>query len=647
MANIHTTCNRDCPDACGMIATVEDGRVTRLRGDPDHPVTRGFLCHRTGEYLLTQYSPDRLLTPLIRRGGELCPATWEEAIRLIAERMTAIRAESGPQAIFHYRSGGSLGMVKAVTDLFFERFGPVTTKSGDICSGAGDAAQMADFGEEDSHDVFDLLNSRHILLWGKNPVVSSPHLVPILRDARARGTTLISVDPVWHQSSRLANRSWQPRPAGDFALAIATAAVLFERGDVDPEAANYCDNLDAFRALALSRSPTDWCVDADLPLAAAEDIATCLASGPTAILVGWGMGRRANGGAIVRALDALGAISGNLGIAGGGVSFYFKRRRAFRPPECAQPDELCLVASTENATVQRRTISEITMGADLLASNPPVRMMWVTAGNPVVMLPDSVSVAKAISTREFVVVVDCFLTDTAALADVVLPTTTILEEDDIVGAYGNHWIGVVRPVVSRPEGVRSDLEITQLLASRLGIRGFEDDARAWKERMLAPALVAAGVDLALLEAGPVRNPLAPPMLFADRVFSTASGRVNLVTEAVPAAPDVPGFPLWLLSISTEKSQSSQWAHEPVGLITATVHPDSSPVPDGQTARLQSQLGEFLVRVRHDERQRKDVVILPKGGHFRAGRAANALVQARVTDMGEGGALYDERVRLIV
>ncbi len=633
MAELHTTCNRDCPDACGLIATVVDGRVTRLRGDPDHPVTRGFLCHRTGAYLDTQYSPDRLLHPLIRRNGTLEPASWAEAIDLIAATMVRIRAESGPEAIFHYRSGGSLGFLKGVTDAFFDRFGPVTIKSGDICSGAGDAAQLADFGEEDSHDVFDLLNARHILLWGKNPVVSGPHLVPILNEAKARGATLVSVDPVWHGSSRLADRSYQPRPAGDFALAMATARVLFDRGHVTADAAARCDNLDAFRALAYARSLADWCAAADLPVQAAEDLADCLGPGaPCTILVGWGMGRRANGGAIVRALDALSAISGNLGVPGGGVSFYFKRRKAFVAPLPVGPPP--------------RTISEITMGADLLAADPPIRMMWVTAGNPAVMLPDSAQVARAIASREFVVVVDAFVTDTAALAHVVLPTTTILEEDDIVGAYGHHWLGVVNPVVPRPEGVRSDLEITQMLADRLGMPGFDAAPRTWKERSLAPALLAHGVDLARLEAGAVRNPLAEAVLFAGRPFPTPTGRVNLLTSAADPAPDVPGYPLWLLSLSTAGSQSSQWAHAHTGPLVATVHPDACPVPDGATARVESAIGTLTVVVKHDARQRRDVVILPKGGHHRAGRAANALIRAQVTDIGEGAALYDERVRIV-
>jgi len=177
-----TVCNRDCPDACSVVAHIEDGRVVRLGGDPSHPVTQGFLCWRTNNFLPLQYSPERLTTPLLRGKA----VSWDEALDFAARELLRIRAESGPAAIFHYRSGGSLGALKHLSDYFFEKLGPVTTKRGDICSGAGDEAQMLDFGEEDSHDVFDLRNSRNIILWGKNPVVSSPHLVPVMNGGACR-----------------------------------------------------------------------------------------------------------------------------------------------------------------------------------------------------------------------------------------------------------------------------------------------------------------------------------------------------------------------------------------------------------------------------------------------------------------------------
>jgi anaerobic selenocysteine-containing dehydrogenase len=635
-----TTCNRDCPDACSIVATVEDGRVVRIAGDPDHPVTRGFLCWRTNHFLPVHHSPERLRTPMLRGAdGVHRRISWDEALDVAAERLGTIRRESGPAAVFHYRSGGTLGMLTMLTDRFFELWGPVTVKRGDICSGAGEAAQETDFGACDSHDLHDLLNARHVLLWGKNVFVSSPHTIPVLRDAKARGARLALIDPVHHRTTELCETFWQPRPGGDFALAMAVARLLFARGAVARSAAARCDNLPAFEALAKSRTVEAWCDDADVSVAAAEDLATRLADGPTAILVGWGMGRRGNGGAIVRALDALAALSGNLGVPGGGVSYYFRRRGAF---------DTSFIGGTKTAP---RTILEPLFGREILdAQDPPVRAVWITAGNPVAMLPESETTVQALGSRDFVVVVDSFMTDTARLAHLVLPTTTLLEADDLLGSYGHHHLGVARPVVPPPAGVRSDLEIMQGLAARTGLAGeLAGTARAWKQRFISAKAAARGVTLEALEAGPVRNPLAERVLFADGRVPTPTGRVNLLTDAPAEATRDAAFPLALLSLSTDRAQSSQWSAKLDGPALCTVHPEvaaAAGLADGAVGRLQSAIGEMAVRVRCDPKQRRDVALVPKGGHLRDGRCANALVRARATDLGEGGALYDEGVRLV-
>jgi anaerobic selenocysteine-containing dehydrogenase len=633
-----TLCNRDCPDVCQIIATVEDGRVTRLQGDPDHPVTQGFLCHRTNQFLSLQYSPERVTQPLLRRGGAFVPISWDDALDLCARELQRIKAESGPAAIFHYRSGGSLGLLKVLTDHFFEQFGPVTIKSGDICSGAGDAAQLADFGEEDSSDLFDLLNAKQILLWGKNVFTSSPHSIPVLKQARSRGAELVLLDPVHHKTASLAQKYLQVRPGGDLALALAVARVLFEEGWTSPEGLASCDHVDDFRALAFERSVAERCAEADVPVEVARDLAWRLGpGGPCTIVVGWGMGRRERGAATVRALDALGAISGNLGRPGGGVSYYFKRRGAFD------------TSFVKGEAVAPRTVCEPMFGVEVPAmKDPPIRALWVTCGNPVAMLPQSHAVADAIRGCEFVVVADAFLTDTARLATLVLPTPTLLETDDLLGSYGHHFIGVARPVVPPPPQVRSDLEIIQGVASRVGLgEALAGTAREWQERLVKPRLGPRGVTLEQLEAGPLPNPLAPKVIFADRKFATPTGRVQLMT-GVPAQHTGPSaaFPLTLMALSTERSQSAQWAKVPTGPAVLTVHPDAAPgFADGAQARLESRLGFLTVQLKFDPKQRRDVALMPKGGHLRLGQCANAITEARTTDAGGGGALYDEPVRL--
>jgi len=278
----------------------------------------------------------------------------------------------------------------------------------------------------------------------------------------------------------------------------------------------------------------------------------------------------------------------------------------------------------------------------LAARDPEVRAVWVTAGNPVAMLPDSHATVRAMQSREFVVVVDSTLTDTARLATVVLPSATMLEDDDVVGAYGHHHLSVVRPVV-RTEGARTDYEIVQGLAARTGLgEHFAGDARSWKRRLLRT------ISLDDLERGPMRNPDAPRVAFEGRVFATASGKARLLTELPPeAARPVGEFPLLLHALSTPESQSSQWSPaEPDAPAEARVHPDvAGGVADGARAMLRSALGAITVTVVHDAAMRRDVVVMPKGGSLARGRCANAITRARLTDAGEGAALYEEPVRL--
>lgn len=640
---LRTTCSRDCPDACGILATVENGEVTALRGDPEHPVTRGFLCYRTSRFPELSASPARIRQPLLRRGGELVPVSWDAALDRIARELIAVRAESGPAAIFHYRSGGSLGILKHLTDLFFDRFGPCATKIGDICSGAGEAAQEQDFGVSDSNDLFDLLHSRTIVLWGKNPAVSSVHLVPILKRARAAGAKVWLLDPVRQQSANLADRVLAPAPGRDFEVAMAVVAELFATGRIDPKASDFCDGLPELRALAESRPAAAWAAAADVDEATVAELADDFAAGPAAILVGWGMQRRQRGGAIVRALDALSAVSGNLFRPGGGVSFYFGRRKPFRPfgPAVEHP----------------RTIREPLLGADMLAAkDPPVRFAWVTAGNPVAMLPDSATVKRAFEATGFVVVADCLLTETARLADVVLPVPTLLEDSDVLGAYGHHWVAESRPVVPAPPEVRHEVEIFQQLAERTGVSDYpREPVDELKRRALAD-VAGDGASLEdLRERGAVRSPIAGAQLFAEGRVETPSGRVRLIVDA-PAEPEVvvpppragASAPLWLFSNSTSRSQASQWAGGGLGERTwVVVHPDAVPgLAAGAVVDVESPTGTVEAELRLDSDQRRDVAIMPKGGHFAAGQSANALIAARPTDIGLGAAYLDCLVRIV-
>lgn len=636
-----TACNRDCPDACGMLATIEKGRVVQLQGDPEHPVTQGFLCHRTQRYLRRQYDDRRVTQALIRRdkGGpndRWEPVPLDDALDRVADKMLQYRRDFGPAAILNYRCGGSMGMMKYVTDYFFQQFGPVTIKSGDICAGAGDWAQAVDFGRQDSNDYFDLLNANTIFLWGKNVYVSQVHLLPVLQRARKQGARLVLIDPVRHRTAQLCDLYVPVEPGGDAPLALGIARWLRDHDQLDPGAPSYCDHWDEYLALLGRHTAAEWAAMAGVTAQQLEQLALAYADGPTSILIGWGMQRRRNGAAIIRTIDALAAASGNLGIRGGGASFYYPRKGAYD-------------LSFLDDDLAPRAIPEPLLGQGIEeAEDPPIKMVFVSAANPVTNLPDSNTVARALNDR-FTVVVDMFLTDTAECADVFLPAASMLEDDDLLGAYGHHYLNAVQPVVPPPGDALTDYQLLQRLGKRVGLEAeFSVDAGAWQDRIARP-LREAGHSLDQLRQGTVRNPLAAEVVFEGRRFDTPTGRVNLITDyRHPASRLNPEFPLTLMALATGQAQAAQWqAEQQQGPAALTVHPGAANgFREGQTVRVESPRGALEVQLKFSDRQRLDVALMDKGGWLAAGRCANAITPAELSDHGECAVYYETPVRLV-
>jgi anaerobic selenocysteine-containing dehydrogenase len=453
---------------------------------------------------------------------------------------------------------------------------------------------------------------------------------------------LTLVDPVHHGTAGRVDQVVAPRPGRDLELALGVGRALFDRGAVHPLAPERCNGLDGFRDLVHQHTVAGWAGQAGVECAYIQGLAEALAEGPTAILVGWGMQRRLRGGAIVRALDALSALSGNLYVRGGGCSFYFRRRKPFA--ELAPPVR------------HPRVVREPLMARDLVElRDPPIRMMWVTAGNPVVMVPDSAGVARALEQLEFLVVADPFLSDTARRAHLVLPVPTLLEDDDVLGSYGHHWVGESRPVVPAPAGMPHEIEIFQRLADQLGLDGYPRGSIDDLKRMALEPSARKGLSLERLrEQGAVRSPLSDNLLFADGKVATPSGRVELLEDAppppeLPVPPEAAGAsaPLWLFSNSTARSQASVWSGVGLGeRVWVAVHPDAVPgVAHGATVRVESVHGMLTAELRHDAALRTDVVVMPKGGSFDRGQSANALVPACATDLGLGAAYLDVLVRI--
>ena len=467
------------------------------------------------------------------------------------------------------------------------------------------------------------------------------HIVPILKEVRARGGGVFLVDPVRSESAGFCDRHFQPRVASDAHLGMAMAKIILEEGLHDRDfVEKHTHGFAAYRALLDTHPLEALCTACDLPETEIREMARIYATTkPAAILLGWGLNKYKHSAEIFRLVDALGALCGNIGVTGGGVSHGYNTQRHFDKS----------VELPERARY-RRCIPEPLLGRGLIDSaNPKVRMMFVNGGNPVNQSPNSQLVASAMAALEFVVVVDCFLTDTSDYAHIFLPTTTFLEEEDMLVSWGHNIIGGVNPVVEPLGDARPDLWIFQGLAERLGFGGeMAGTPREWLTRIFVP-LERTGVSVEQVMQGPVRCPVAPMVPFADRAFPTKSGKFEFITEMGYEPRVLPDYPLtlvtnyskkWLLSQMLEKDHP-KIASVRIGVDTASTYG----VESGKKAIIRSPVGHLEVEVIVDQRVSRGMVIMPVGTWIKRGGGANVLTEDIMSNFGEMAAYGETRVRL--
>ncbi|MBI1852971.1 MAG: molybdopterin-dependent oxidoreductase, partial [Planctomycetes bacterium] len=399
---VTTACPLDCWDACSIVATVENGRITSLAGHAEHPITRGFLCGKTLRYPERVYSPDRILHPMLRRAnGQFDRIGWDEALDRVAETMQLLQGSIGTESILHYPSGGSMGMLKKLGLRFFSLLGGVTEAAGDICFGAGDLAMEEAMGRPSQHDPRDVEHSRAAIFWGRDPFTTNTHFLPLLKAAKARGTRLLSVNPIRIDGSGLFDRQIQPAPGKDCFLALWIVKRLLADGVVDRTfVESRAAGFDAFR-----RSIEKVDLDSLLTVAGvSRDDADALLDAyrlrPASTWIGAGVQHCMAGVEVIAILASLAAMTGNIGVPGGGVSFYHRHRTAL---------DATWLAPKGNAA--RREVPAGVFWRGLDALEPPIRMMWVNGANPVHALPASDRVDEAMRRIPFVVVVDFHWTD--------------------------------------------------------------------------------------------------------------------------------------------------------------------------------------------------------------------------------------------
>src|ERR1051326_7712173 len=516
---IKAVCPHDCPDTCSMLVTVENGRATRIAGDPDHPFTNGFLCTKVSKYLERTYHPDRLLYPQIRAGakgkGEFRRATWDEALSLIANRLQSIiESTDGPQAILPYSYAGTMGIVQGegLAMRFFNRIG-ASQLDRTICSSAGGEALSATYGTRMGTDPETIGNAKLILLWGTNTLTANPHLWPFIRKAKANGATTVCIDPLRTRTADACDEHIPIRPGTDAALALAMMHVIVRDGLEDRQ---YLDQMtlgwEKLRDRVMSEyAPERVALTCRLPVETIEHLARRYATTrPSFIRVNYGLQRHAGGGNAVRAISLLPALTGDWNLIGGGMQLSSSKTFGMREAH---------IDHHEWIPPGTRTINMTRLGEALTVTyDPPERVL---AG----LRPEDL----------FTVVLEHFQTDTADYADVLLPATTQLEHDDLHKAYGHLYVMYNRRAIEPLGEALPNSEIFRRLAARMNLDAPE--LRESDESMMREVLRGMPFTLEeLKERSYIRLDVGSPHLpyrMGVRV-PTPSGKIEIASERAAA-----------------------------------------------------------------------------------------------------------------
>jgi len=488
---VHAACPHDCPDACGVLITIEDGRATKIQGDPEHPVTRGFLCAKVAKYLDRVYSPDRVLYPMRRvkpkgatslregrAGTPVAPPTaferisWDEALDEIAHRLRRIAAEYGPESILPYSYGGTLGALNGASmdRRFFHRLGASQLERS-ICSTAGEEGLKSVIGIKLGTEPEQFAHSRYIIAWGSNIHGNNVHLWPFIEEARHKGAKLVVIDPYRTRTAKLADWYLPINPGTDAALALGLMHVIINENLFDADyVSRYTVGFEDLKARAQQYPPetvAHWTgISADDIRKLAREYAT---ERPSVIRVNYGIQRSEGGGMAMRAVTMLPCLTGSWKEVGGGLQLSLSGSYGLNKEVLEMP-ELMQKALGRPA----RTVNMVQLGSVLNSlTAPPVQALFVYNSNPAAVCPNHNEVVRGLKRPDlFTVVHEQFFTDTTDYADIVLPATTFFEHKELQTAYGHYYLQVSDQAMDPVGECRSNVDLFRALAERMG---FEDE----------------------------------------------------------------------------------------------------------------------------------------------------------------------------
>lgn len=651
---------------------MENNRIMRIlpysgnRATPEGPCIKGL------SYIERTHSPERIIHPMIKTSsGKFEKISIDEALDLVGHRLGAIKEKWGSHSILWYRGSGMSGLTNEIGNSFWKAFGGTTLTYGNLCWPAGLEAVRLTLGSVKHNVPWDLENAKTIIIWGKNPAETNIQEISFIARAKDKGCTIIVIDPLRTLTADKAEMLFRPRPGTDGALALALARILIDNDLIDHEF--IAKNVMGFDELkqSLHISPAEAELITGIPVENIIELARIIGThGPLTILPGYGLQRHQNGGQTIRSVLLLSVLTGNIGKPGSG--FNYANLQSYIYDDVKEP--LSYFADSEKDMPFRRTISMAKLGSDMLKTkDPELKAVWIERGNPLLQSPDTNCVKKAFSSLTFKVVVEQFMTDTAADADIILPAKDMFEQSDIIGSYWSPYIQFKPKVIQSPGEVMPESEIYYHLAKRLNLDVSQEmipepgnnNIEQWLENRIKGY---SEITLDNLRMAPVLAPGLQQIAWEDLKFNTPSGKIELYSSeaklkwgispladytAINHSKEDKKYPLVFLTPNTGSRIHSQFGNlKIIKETTPEPYIRISPVDaikrsliDGQKIRVFNQIGEVISSVKITNRVLPGLVVFPNGIWFNEGGGVNQLISGQETDIGFGAAFHDNRVEI--
>lgn len=694
---VYGACPHDCPDTCSMLVTVENGRATKVSGNPDHPFTRGTLCGKVSDYLDRVYSGDRILYPMRRVGakgsGQFERISWDAALDEIANRFQQTINEYGAEAIMPCSYLGHEGLLNGLTvgDAFFNRLGATITER-TFCISSTSTAYLMTYGPTHGTDPDTFSHSKYIILWGCNALSTNVHLWPFIKEARQKGAKLVVIDPVATRTAKQADWHLPIRPGTDGALALGLMHVIIQENLIDADyvekyTVGYAELKERVGEYTPERVATITGIAVRDILTFAREYAT---NQPAVIRLGVALEKQAGGGQGIRAICCLPALVGAWRYLGGGL---------LQAPMWPFPIRWEVVHRTQFIKPGTRVINQWQLGRILtgeLGLNPPIKALFVYNCNPVTQVAEQDKVVTGLARADlFTVVSEHFMTDTAEYADIVLPATTQVENLDLMFSWGHTYVTLNMPAIAPLGEAVPNTELFRRLAARMG---FEEECFKLSDEELAmevldwSAPVMQDMDMDLLKKHGYAKLKIESVPHAWGNFPTPSGKCEFLSsmpvdsnyvlpafrqgseEYQPGEPVDPlptyipqreswhnselfnRYPLSLLSAKPHQFINSCFGNLPKhlklqGEPCVFIHPEDAAkrsIVAGQLVKVFNDRGEFQVPAQVSDVVRPGVVVAPLGYWRKLSRAdntINALTSATFGDLGHVAAVGDALVEV--